>query len=936
MLRLFLFWEANTVRPARRPSPAPLAVTALVLLVPAGGLSAGPPQLPLPAKVGETFVVDDFESKVTLSDLGFNAFAGNMGGTETTPGILTLGLSSTSNPGPGGSLEVAFDFTVQGNPEAFAGVFASLFGLTDTLVSLDGSGMQPATTTPFPGFSIDRGDLFGDSLAFPDRSVEELRLDLQLLSGEDLVLKIELRDEDDFDVFTRRTLALPGGSWQTFSLQLPADFTDSVQGMGDPSAFDWSRISLLTILVERLNVAAGVSNPDTGSFLLDNVALVDTDGSYPDLPAAAALPEGVSGLDPQYSQAFLELVRDTSLLYFLDFASTELSRNGGLIQDRSTFADLLTLGGVGFQLTALVIAAERGSLPRQEAAVLARQVLRALDTLPQGPARVGTMGYRGFFYHFTGIDGLRKQNFDFTATTGLDESLNTVELSTIDTALAIAGVVTAGQYFIGPSLAEAEIRQRAGEIYARVEWPFLLEPASCQFYLGWKPNETRDDLSGSFGRFLLDDPDGLGQFSSKEVGGAEVPATLDFYTDEALLVALLAMGSPDPAHHPGRCVWDSTLRDAQGGGFVKTFPGALFTYEFFSTWLDTEALGTDNHPTPMNLFDNTRAAVAATRAYVQSNPSSRQTWSVPGGSDLWGLSAAEGPYDAYFASGAPTVALATDGGPVPGLDLALEAEDGTGDGVLMCRSNASEGHTIWLHAGESRTLAFETVCPDDLTFQVRYSNDNFGPLETVTVSLDGVPVCSFEAQDTGNGGNGWNVFVTADPCGPVSVAAGPHLLKLDVAGGDGFGVEPDVVTVTSPTRLRPLENGTLTNYGAAGAVVHEPQAALDALWRSATLGFFHPRFGFADAFNLDVADAKLPTTRALRTAGPWASFNGFAIDHGPMLILIDNHLNHGFIPRLFMSHPRIRDALVQLFPQWRLFMDGFETGNVSAWSRAVP
>ena len=58
----------------------------------------------------------------------------------------------------------------------------------------------------------------------------------------------------------------------------------------------------------------------------------------------------------------------------------------------------------------------------------------------RGRTRFGKIGYQGFFYHFLGPDGRRKQNFDFDATAETNEALNTVELSAIDTALALAGV----------------------------------------------------------------------------------------------------------------------------------------------------------------------------------------------------------------------------------------------------------------------------------------------------------------------------------------------------------------------------------------------------------------------------------------------------------------------------------------------------------------
>jgi hypothetical protein len=119
----------------------------------------------------------------------------------------------------------------------------------------------------------------------------------------------------------------------------------------------------------------------------------------------------------------------------------------------------------------------------------------------------------------------------------------------------------------------------------------------------------------------------LGQYASKPVDGSEVPATLDYYTDEGLLIALLAMGSPNPAYRLDRGVWDAIARKTGGGTFVRTYPGSLFTYQFFSVWVDTAGLGVDNHATrPMDLFDNSRDAILATRNYAIKNPKKRATW----------------------------------------------------------------------------------------------------------------------------------------------------------------------------------------------------------------------------------------------------------------------------------------------------------------------
>jgi hypothetical protein len=586
----------------------PLGVVAGFFVHSAGGQGDGDGQLPLPTKVGQVFVIDDFNNKVIKTDLGSNYFMGNTGVTEDPEDTTTISLSEQSSGSPGGSLQMSYTFTGPVVEGPFAGYFTSLFGLTDTKVSLDGSGQEPPETTPFPGYFLDLLDVYRDIALWPDRSVDQLEFDVRLLSAEPIDLKIELTEEKDdpldmeeipHRVYARRPIDSNG--WQTISLTLPneSDLGDFTRG--DIGSFSPRRVSLLSLIVERLHIGDDVENPDTGTFLVDNVRLIDTDGDYPDLDAIQAVD---GSLLPEYEDAFLDLVRATSFLYFLDFASTDPRTGastdylrGGIIQDRSTFADLMSVGGIGFQLTSYVIGAERGYISRGDAAARTHSILQVLHDYPQGSDRVGTIGYKGFFYHFLGIDGLRKQNFDFSATPDIDESLCTVELSTIDTALALAGVITARQYFDdAEDSTETEIRSMADEIYAGVEWDFMLEPTSDQFCLGWKPNETRDDTSGRCGRFLIDDGDGLGQYSSKLVSEEEEPATIDYYTDEGLLVALLAIASPNPEHRVDEDVFYSMIREDQGASFVKTYPGSLFTYQFGSVWLDTQALGSDAHP----------------------------------------------------------------------------------------------------------------------------------------------------------------------------------------------------------------------------------------------------------------------------------------------------------------------------------------------------
>lgn len=135
-----------------------------------------------------------------------------------------------------------------------------------------------------------------------------------------------------------------------------------------------------------------------------------------------------------------------------------------------------------------------------------------------------------------------------------------------------------------------------------------------------------------------------------------------------------------------------------------------------------------------------------------------------------------------------------EGTPVAPERIELEGEDATGPGRTRQRDAASGQLAALLMDGESLDFSFDLPAAARYQLSVQTSNDNFGPLETVKIMLDGVPVGQFAAPDTGDWGQGWNVFEST-VVGEIELAAGTHSLAMSVHGGDGFGVEVDVVTL---------------------------------------------------------------------------------------------------------------------------------------------
>lgn len=591
-------------------------ITALLLVILALSFACLPGFVRTRAQSSQDIILEDFSDIVTRTDMGLNDFSGNMGVLNDRY-IQEFALRCADGAPPC-ALQLTWNFGSA--TEDYTGLFFSLFGLTDTVVSLD------RTTTvrvSFPEHSLDLDRIDGVVNAhLPGRSIESICFAATFAGNGALRLKAELKDSQTPAGFRSSYFTLsPASTPQSFCWDFRRNF---IQGGPD---LNLHRAKVFSLIIERQNIGAGVSNPQTGSLHVQRIWFTTNQREA----------------QPESDDELLDLLELRTYQYFIDWSSRK-PESFGIPQDRSTFGDLLTVGGIGFALPAHIIAAERGWITRAEARTRVLSVLRALDQPAAfGPEPVGRIGYRGWFYHFLGTDGRRKQNFDFPDTPR-DESQNTVELSSIDTGLALMGVLAAQSYFTGADPEETEIRVRAQAIYDRVDWNFMIDHHKQQFYLGWKPDEQRDPWPP----FEFPGQAEVGRYS----GTLTESQTLDFYTDEALILALLALGSTrEPAISPD--IYAALVRQCDQD-LIKTFPGALFTYQFLLAFIDTRSMWT--RPACGNTatwFENTRVATSRVIAYAERNPRRYATY----GPHAWGISAAEGPFDSYHAYGAPPLAV---------------------------------------------------------------------------------------------------------------------------------------------------------------------------------------------------------------------------------------------------------------------------------------
>ncbi len=313
------------------------------------------------------------------------------------------------------------------------------------------------------------------------------------------------------------------------------------------------------------------------------------------LPLGRTKPAGPAGFSsPAGDLALLDDVERRGFNFFWDLADPRTL----LIPDRAPTPSFSSIAAVGFGLTAYGIGAERGYVPRGEAAKRTLATLRSLLAMKQGSGPRGVSGYKGFFYHF--LDMRTAERF------------KTVELSTVDTSLLMAGVLFAQSFFDRGDATESAIRAAAEELYERVDWPWeqARKPAIS---MGWTPEEG---------------------FHSYDWRGY----------NEAMIVIVLALGSP--THPVDASAWGEYTKTDRWGTFYGQdhilFP-PLFGHQYSQVWIDFRGIRDEvTRAHNIDYFENSRRATLAQHAYALDNPGRYRDY----GDRVWGLTACDGPMDA--------------------------------------------------------------------------------------------------------------------------------------------------------------------------------------------------------------------------------------------------------------------------------------------------
>ena len=313
-------------------------------------------------------------------------------------------------------------------------------------------------------------------------------------------------------------------------------------------------------------------------------------------PAPAPQP---GSLTPQ-DEAFLNDLEHACFLFFWEQGNPQT----GLIRDRCNVHGsndnnlVASIASVGFGLTAICIAEMRGFVSYSDARVRVVQGLSFLwHKLPT---------HRGFFFHFANIN------------TG--DRVYDSEVSSVDTAILLCGVLTCRQHFSR----DKDIEQLAHAIFDRVDWSWLSEDTALLSH-GWTP----------------------------ELGF--IPSRWDFYS-ELMMMYLLGMGSAShPLHKDAWFAWKRTIFEYDGLRYIGSF-APLFVHQYSQAWFDFR----NKRDRYTDYFHNSIVATDAHRLFCLSLNDQFPDYS----NALWGITASDSERG-YVAWGGPPATGPIDGTIVP-------------------------------------------------------------------------------------------------------------------------------------------------------------------------------------------------------------------------------------------------------------------------------
>jgi hypothetical protein len=211
--------------------------------------------------------------------------------------------------------------------------------------------------------------------------------------------------------------------------------------------------ALQPITQYALNASTGLQSAGGGSLqsalTVNLITAIDTTNKFPIIP------------DDQ----LLNLVQQQTFKYFYDFGHPV----SGLALERNTSGDVVTTGGSGFGIMALVTGVSRQFITHAQGLARMQTIVAFLKNNAQT--------FHGAFPHW--LNGTTGAVVPFSAQ---DDGADLVE-----TSFLMEGLLTARQYFSAASSAETTLRTDITTLYNNVQWSWFQNSQNTLFW-HWSPN----------------------------------------------------------------------------------------------------------------------------------------------------------------------------------------------------------------------------------------------------------------------------------------------------------------------------------------------------------------------------------------------------------------------------------------------------------------
>lgn len=165
--------------------------------------------------------------------------------------------------------------------------------------------------------------------------------------------------------------------------------------------------------------------------------------------------------------ALLDKVQQQTFKYFWDFGHPV----SGMARERNTSGDIVTTGGTGFGIMAIITATSRNFITRAEAAT---RVLKIADFLKNNCTE-----YHGAFAHW--VNGATGATIPF--------STNDNGADLVETSYLMEGLITAREYFNTADATETDLRTKINFLWNRVDWNWFRQNNQNVLYWHWSPDK---------------------------------------------------------------------------------------------------------------------------------------------------------------------------------------------------------------------------------------------------------------------------------------------------------------------------------------------------------------------------------------------------------------------------------------------------------------